>query len=140
MPGVPGAPVQRIDGRETHGNFRRVGAAYDNGAGLAKVTNQGCVGRCDGIGQNGQPVGRRLALLVDVHLDGDRDPEEWSWVGKRLQLAVRNCGLGQCLAGKVNDNCVQPRIEPPNTLYDRGHDLGAGKLPAADTRNHVDRA
>lgn len=121
MPGVPGATMQGIDRRKTHGNFRRISAAYDDRAGMAKVTDQGGVTRCDDIGQSRKSVRRRLTLLVDVHLYGDRHPEKRSRLGKRRQFAVRSGGLGKCLASEVDDNRVQLRVEGLDALGDRMH-------------------
>jgi hypothetical protein len=140
MPRVPGAAVQWINSREPHGKFRRIGAADDDGPRTAKVTDQGRVLWCDDIGERGETVRGRLAFLVDIHLDGDGNPEKWSRLGKGLQPAISSGGFGECLGGEVHNDRVQPGVEPPNAFRDGGHDRGTREPAVADTRSHLNGA
>src|ERR1700735_1624843 len=106
MPRIEGAPVQRIVRGETHGNFRSVGAADDDGTRIAKIADEWRVVVGDEIGEGWDSVGGCVTSLVYVHLDCDRDTEERPLLGQRLEFLIGGGCLGERLIGEIDDNCI----------------------------------
>jgi hypothetical protein len=99
MPRIPGAPVQRVNGGRPHGELGCVGAANDNRTRAPKAAHNRRVIRRDEIRQSGKAVRRCLALLVDIHLNCDRNSEQRPRFSQQWKRAIGSGCRNNCLFG-----------------------------------------
>ena len=85
----------------------------------------------------GHAVGRRLALDVDVLLDGHGDAVQRPEVGAVGQRAVRALRGGEGLVAVVVDDRVELGIERADAADDRFHHVDAAEPLLADARRQV---
>ena len=69
---VLGVAMHEIGGEPAIGKRRAIGAAEDDGAGLAQIVDHRAVGFGDDVALQLQPVGGGKALLVDIDLYRNR--------------------------------------------------------------------
>ena len=138
--GLMRAAVQRIHRRGAHRDFRGVGAADDDRAGATQMPHERRIGRRDHGREGRQAVRRRLAFLIDVHLDGHGHAEERPGRDAARERAIGRRRLRQRLLAAIHDDRVQRRIERADALDDRRHHLDARESLVANARRELDGA
>ena len=132
VPGIERQSVQRIVGEAAEREFRRVGKADDDRAGLLQVTHHGRIRRRDEVLVGGNAVEIGPAFVVDVLLDGDGhavQQPEFAALGALLVGRMR--GLQRVLA-EIDDDRVQPGIDRMHPLQMRLDGLHRGDGAGAD--------
>ena len=134
------APRKRIVGEPPEAEFRSVGAADDDGAGLPEMGNDRRVLAGHMIREGWNAVGGRLPGHVDILLDGDRNAMQWS---------DRSSGRHDLIGGARRTACLvihahRDGVHMPIDLVHAGdvalHHLESTHLPSADRRHRLSGA
>ena len=132
VPGIERQSVQRIVGEAAEREFRRVGEAENDRAGLLQVTHHGRIRRRDEVLVGGNAVEIGPAFVVDVLLDGDGhavQQAEFAALGALLVGRMR--GLQRVLA-EIDDDRIQPGIDRMHPLQMRLDGFHRGDCAGAD--------
>ena len=131
--------MQGIVGEAAEGEFRRVGEADDDRAGLLQVAHHGQIRRRDEVLVGGNAIEIRTAFVVDILLDRDRyamQKAEFTTFGAPLVGRMRR---SQRLLREIDDDGVQPRIDSTHPLQMRLDGLDRGDGAGADRGCGFDR-
>ena len=116
--------MQRIGRRGAKRKFGRVGAADNDGAGPCQVLDEGRVLRRNHIREGRNAIAGRLALLVDIDLDGDRDAVQRAHRTGLAQRGIKIPRALNCLVPQIVDHGIQVTVHVPHA----GHGGGHGRL------------
>jgi hypothetical protein len=131
--------MQGVGGDDPHGEGRGIGAAYEDGAGLAQIGDDRRVLRRHEIGERDGAVVGGMAAMVDVDLGRHRHAVQRP---QRLTPGARRIagvGGGQGLVVQATHDGVQGAVHGVDARQAGRHRVAAGDLPQPDGARQIGR-
>jgi hypothetical protein len=132
VPGVSGVAVQGASREPAQAERGHVRAPHDNGPRFPEVRDERAVLRRDHGFLEPEPVGRGMAGLIHVHLNGHRDTGHGTGVVARRQRAVDAIRGGEGFRGHLANDRVDRRINLGEPIQNALRHGTRGQSPRAN--------